>query len=97
MILALLWTGGPDPSGTARRALAQAGRYIAAGGHSLLLAGEGGPAFLAGDAYRDAGGPDLSPLPAEGSPEAIARRADALLFLGPPGAARRRACPPAAR
>ena len=84
MILALLWTGGPDPSGAARRALAQAGRYIAAGGHSLLLAGEGGPAFLAGEAYRDAGGPDLSPLPAEGSPEAIARRADALLFLGPP-------------
>ena len=84
MILALLWTGDPSPSGAERQALAQAGRYLAAGGHALLLAAPGGPALLAGEAYQEAGGADLSHLPAEGSPEAIARRAGALLFLGPP-------------
>lgn len=103
MILALLWTGGPNPSGAECRALAQAGRYIAAGGHTLLLAGTGGPAFLAAEAYREAGGPHLAALLPEGAaappsffhaiaegipaaqlPEEVARRGDALLFLGPP-------------
>ncbi len=106
MLLALIWTGGETPSEGEREALAQAGRYIAAGGHALLLPASGGPAILAAESYRGAGGRHLAGLFPEGSPapppalfhetepaasraelpEAVARRADALLFLGPPDA-----------
>lgn len=87
MRLAILWTGGPEPPEPGRRALEQAGRYAAAGGHALLLHPPEGPSRLAGESYRAAGGRDLASLPREAPPEAAASRADILLFLGPPLAA----------
>ncbi|MEE9274856.1 MAG: hypothetical protein V3V62_06075, partial [bacterium] len=81
MIIAALWPAGPsggeceaDPEEAAR-----AGRFIAAAGHSLLLAAAEGPARRAGEAYRAAGGGRLIGILPEGSPAPPADLFDELI------------------